>query len=168
MRSPWVTCSVLLCCRLRACSPPGWQLELTSGLPPQSLHFSSEEGFLFHSLSHPELIYAGRPTSIPHPRPPLSIVSCSVSKSCPAICDSMDCSTSGFLDYHYLLGFPKSHVHCVGDTIQPSHPLSPPFSSCPQSFPASGSFPVSQLFTSCGHSIGASASAPDRPMNIQD
>ena len=40
-----------------------------------------------------------------------------------------------------------------------------PFSSCPQSFPASGSFPVSQLFISGGQSIGASASV--LPMNIQ-
>ena len=42
-----------------------------------------------------------------------------------------------------------------------------PFSSCPQSFPASGSFPVSQLFVSGGQSIGASASASVLPMNIQ-
>ena len=42
-----------------------------------------------------------------------------------------------------------------------------PFSSCPQSFPASGSFPMSQLFTSGGQSIGASASASVLPMNIQ-
>ena len=44
----------------------------------------------------------------------------------------------------------------------------PLFSSCPQSFPESGSFPVSQLFTSGGHSIGASASTPVLPVNIQD
>ena len=43
-----------------------------------------------------------------------------------------------------------------------------PFSSCLQSFPASGSFPVSQLFTSGGQSIGVSASASVLPMNIQD
>ena len=43
-----------------------------------------------------------------------------------------------------------------------------PFSSCLQSFPASGSFPVSQLFTSGGQSIGASASASVLSMNIQD
>ena len=43
-----------------------------------------------------------------------------------------------------------------------------PFSSCLQSFPASGSFPVSQFFTSGGQSIGASASASILPMNIQD
>ena len=43
-----------------------------------------------------------------------------------------------------------------------------PFSSCLQSFPASGSFPVSQFFASDGQSIGASASASVLPMNIQD
>ena len=44
-----------------------------------------------------------------------------------------------------------------------------PFSSCPQSFPASGSFPMSQLFSSGGQSFGisASASASVLPMNIQ-
>ena len=43
-----------------------------------------------------------------------------------------------------------------------------PFSSCPQSFPASVSFQVSQLFTSYGLSIGASASTSVLPVNIQD
>ena len=43
-----------------------------------------------------------------------------------------------------------------------------PFSSCPQSFPASGSFPMSQLFASGGQSIGVSASASVLPMNTQD
>ena len=42
-----------------------------------------------------------------------------------------------------------------------------PFSSCPQSFLASGSFPMSQFFASGGQSIGASASAPVLLMNIQ-
>ena len=42
-----------------------------------------------------------------------------------------------------------------------------PFSSCLQSFPASGSFPMSQFFTSGGQSIGASVSASVFPMNIQ-
>ena len=41
-------------------------------------------------------------------------------------------------------------------------------SSCPQSFPASGSFQMSQLFTSGGQSIGTSASASILPVNIQD
>ena len=43
-----------------------------------------------------------------------------------------------------------------------------PFSSCPQSFPASGSFPMSQFFTSGGQSIGVSASISVLPMNTQD
>ena len=43
-----------------------------------------------------------------------------------------------------------------------------PFSSCPQSLPASGSFPVSQLFAWGGQSTGVSASASVLPMNTQD
>ena len=43
-----------------------------------------------------------------------------------------------------------------------------PFSSCPQSLPASGSFQISQLFTSDGQSIGVSASTSVLPMNSQD
>ena len=48
------------------------------------------------------------------------------------------------------------------------HPTISPFSSCPQSFPASGSFQMSQLFTSGGHSIGVSASTSVLPVNTQD
>ena len=43
-----------------------------------------------------------------------------------------------------------------------------PFSSCPQSFPPSGSFQMSQLFTSCGQSIGVSASISVLPVINQD
>ena len=43
-----------------------------------------------------------------------------------------------------------------------------PFSSCPQSLPALGSFPMSQLFVRCGQSIGVSASTSVLPMNTQD
>ena len=43
-----------------------------------------------------------------------------------------------------------------------------PFSSCPKSFPASGSFPMSQLFASGGQSIGVLTSASVLPINIQD
>jgi len=68
---------------------------------------------------------------------------------------------------HQLLELTQTHVHWVGDAIQPSHPLLS-FYSCPQSFPASGSFQMSQLFTSGGQSIGVSASASVLPMNIQD
>ena len=40
--------------------------------------------------------------------------------------DHMDCSTSGLPGPHHLLEFAQVHVHCFGDTIQPSHPLSSP------------------------------------------
>ena len=91
----------------------------------------------------------------------------SVAQSCPTLCNPMDCSTPGFPVHHQLLELAQTHVHWVGDAIQPSHPVIP-FSSCPQSFSASGSFPVSQLFTSGGQSIGVSASTPVLPMNTQD
>ena len=41
-------------------------------------------------------------------------------------CDSMDCSMSGFPVLHHLLDFALTHIHWVGDTIQPSNLLSPP------------------------------------------
>ena len=50
----------------------------------------------------------------------------SVSKSCPTLCHSTDCSTPGFPVLHHLLEFGETHVDWVGDAIQPSHPLSPP------------------------------------------
>jgi len=78
----------------------------------------------------------------------------------------MNCSMPGFPVLRHFLEFAQSHVHCVDDAIQPSHPIVP-FSSYLQSFPTSGSFPVSQFFVSGGQSIGASASASVLPMNIQ-
>ena len=65
------------------------------------------------------------------------------------------------------LEFTQTHVHWVDNATQPSHPLSSPFSSCLQSFPASGPFPVSQLFASGGQSTGASFPASVLPVNIQ-
>ena len=51
---------------------------------------------------------------------------CSVAQSCPALCDPMDCNMPGLPVLHYLLEFAQTHVHWAGETIQPSHPLSPP------------------------------------------
>ena len=50
----------------------------------------------------------------------------SVTQSRPALCNPMDCSTSGFPGLHQVLEFTQTHVHRVGDAIQPSHPLSSP------------------------------------------
>ena len=51
---------------------------------------------------------------------------CSVTQSCLTLCDSMDHNTPGFPVLHYLPEFAQTHVHRVGDAIQPSHPLSCP------------------------------------------
>ena len=50
----------------------------------------------------------------------------SVSRSCPTLCDLMDCSTPGFPVHQHLLELAPAHVHWVSDAIQPSHPLSSP------------------------------------------
>ena len=92
----------------------------------------------------------------------------SVTQSCPTLCDPMDCSMPGFPVYHQIPELAQTHVHWIGDAIQPSHHLSSPSPPRLQSFPASGSFPVSQFFTSGGQSIGVSASASVLPVNIQD
>ena len=50
----------------------------------------------------------------------------SVAQLCPTLCDPMNRSTPGFPVHHQLLEFTQTHVHRVGDAIQPSHPLSSP------------------------------------------
>jgi len=74
----------------------------------------------------------------------------------PQVLGVEDCSVPGLPVHHQLPELTQTHVHRIGDAIQPSHPLVP-FSSCLQSFPASGSFPMSQFFTSGGKNIGISS-----------
>ena len=50
----------------------------------------------------------------------------SVAQSCPTLCNPEDCSRPGFPVHHHLPEFTQTHVHKVGDAIQPSHPLSSP------------------------------------------
>ena len=45
-----------------------------------------------------------------------------VAQSCPTLCDPMDCSTPGLPVHHQFPEFTQTHVHQVGDAIQPSHP----------------------------------------------
>ena len=49
-----------------------------------------------------------------------------VAQSCPTLCDPMNRSTPGLSVYHQLPESTQTHVHCVSDAIQPSHPLSSP------------------------------------------
>ena len=60
---------------------------------------------------------------------------CSVTRLCLTLCDPMDCSTPGFPILLCLLELARTHVHWVGDAIQPSHPL-PPSYSCAFNFPS--------------------------------
>ena len=71
----------------------------------------------------------------------------SVAQLCPTLCDPMSCSTPGLPVHHQLPESTQTHVHRVGDAIQPAISSSVvPISSCPQSLPASQSFPMTQLF----------------------
>ena len=93
----------------------------------------------------------------------------SVTQLCPTLCDPMDCRTPGFPVHHQLLLQPaQTHVHKVGDAIEPSHPLLSP---------SSPTFNLSQhqgLFqwVSSSHQVAKvlefQASASVLPMNIQD
>ena len=57
----------------------------------------------------------------------------SVAQSCPTLCDPMNLSTPGLLVQHQLPEFTQTHIHRVGDAIQPSHPLSSPSPPAPNS-----------------------------------
>ena len=50
---------------------------------------------------------------------------CSVAQSRPTLCNPMDCNTPGLPDPHYLPKLSQVHVHCIGDSTQPPHPLTP-------------------------------------------
>ena len=56
----------------------------------------------------------------------LFVCCCSITHSCPTLCDPVDCSTPGFPVHHQLPELAQTHVHRVSGAIQPSHPLSPP------------------------------------------
>ena len=97
----------------------------------------------------------------------------------PTICWLFSCSVmSGSLWSHGLqhtrLPYPSPSPRAFSNSCPLSclcHPTISssvtPFSSCPQSFPASGSFPMSRLFTLGGQSFGSSTSASVLPMNSQ-
>ena len=61
----------------------------------------------------------------------LSFQFSSLAQSCPTLCDPMNCSTPGRPVHHQLPEFTQTHVHQVGDAIQPSHPLLSPFPPAP-------------------------------------
>ena len=90
----------------------------------------------------------------------------SIAQSCPTLCDPMNHSMPGPLSI--TISWSSLRLTSIKSVMPSSHLiLCRPFSSCPQSLPASESFPVSQLFTWGGQSTGVSASASFLAMNTQ-
>ena len=91
----------------------------------------------------------------------------SITKSCLAICDPMDSSTPGLPVYHQFPEFTQTHVHQVGDDIQPFHPLSSPSPPAPNPSQHQGLFQwVNSL-----HEVAKVLEfqpQPVLPMNTQD
>ena len=67
----------------------------------------------------------------PYASLPASVQVSSVTQLCPTLCDPMNRSTPGLPVHHQLPEFTQTHVHRVGDAIQPSHPLSSPSPPAP-------------------------------------
>ena len=106
------------------------------------LNFNSDGSVLFSNLSTCDFLFPAPPPT--HPLPPctLSVIASdsggtysvqfsSVTQSCLTLCDPMNRSTPGLPVHHHLPEFTQTHVHRVGDAIQPSHPLSSPSPPAP-------------------------------------
>ena len=92
----------------------------------------------------------------------------SVAQSCLTLRNPMNCSTPGLSVHHQLLEFSSNSCPLSWWCHPTILSLVLPFSSCLQSFPASGSFQMSQLFTSGGQTIRVSTSTSVLPVKIQD
>ena len=92
----------------------------------------------------------------------------SVTQSCPTLSNLMNRSTPGLPVHHQLLEFTQTHVHRVGDAIQPSHPLSSPSPPAPNPSQHQSLFQWVSSSHEVAQSIGVSALASVLPMNTQD
>ena len=89
----------------------------------------------------------------------------SVAQSCPILCNPMNHSTPGLPVHHQLQEFTQTHVHRVGDAIQPSHPLLSPSPPAPN--PSQHQSLFQWVFTWGGQSTGVSALASFLPKKSQ-
>ena len=119
----------------------GWQFEsespsvVSNSLQPHGLYSpwnspGENTGVGSLSLLQEILPTQGSNSGLPHCRQILYQFS-SVAQSCPTLCDPMNCSTPGLPVHHQLLEFTQTHIHRVGDAIQPSYPLSSPSPPAP-------------------------------------
>ena len=89
---------------------------------------------LLHEITLSSVLTPKRLVSFPHViywAVFFSLQFSSVAQSCPTLCDPMNRSTPGLPVHHQLQEFTQTHVHRVGDAIQPSHPLSSPSPPAP-------------------------------------
>ena len=94
-----------------------------------------------------------------------SIQFSSVAQSCPTLCNPMNHSTLGLPVHHQLQEFTQTHVYRVGDTTQPSHPLSSPSPPAPNPSQHQGLFP----WVNSSHQVAKVLEFQlQHPMNIQD
>ena len=98
-----------------------WGLISSSYLPQTSKCFQRSSCFHFSQWHHNNNFF---------------FLFSSVPQSCPALCDPMNCSTPGLPVHHKLPEPTQTHVHWVGDAIQPSHLLSSPSPPAPSIFPS--------------------------------
>ena len=88
-----------------------------------------------------------------------------IAQPCLILFDPKNCSTPGLPVPNHLMKFVQVHVCCIGDAIQPSHPLMP---SSPSVLSLSQYQGLSRLLASDDQNIGASASLSVLPTSIQD
>ena len=99
---------------------------------------------------------------------PLAIQFSSVAQSCPTLCDPMNRSMPGLPVHHQLPEFTQTHVHRVGDAIQPSHPLSSPSPPAPNPFQHQGFFQWVNSLHEVAKVLEFQHQASVLPMNTQD
>ena len=134
-----------------------------SGLPCPPPGDPPYPGIKPMSLMSPALAGGFLTTSATREAPTQGICCCySVTQSCPALCNIMDCSTPGLPAPHPLPEFAQVHVHFIGGAAQSSHPSKP---SSPSAH--NHSTFLSHLFTSDDQNTGALASASVLLVNIQ-
>ena len=110
---------------LRSFVHRGKIVQLGAHLSPASLWAVWRKGSVnFHLLSQEQGLSHFDFCSLIYPLMPFEFSS--VAQSCPTLCNPMNCSLPGLPVHHQLPEFTQTHVHRVGDAIQPSHPLSSP------------------------------------------
>ena len=112
-------------------SPLGWVLLLPSWPSLSSLWWCLQTplnlGLTLHPTPGQGVQFRASAAGLSKPLDRISSVqSGSVAQSCPALWNTMDCSTLGLPVHHRLPEFSQIHVHSIGDAIQPSHPPSSP------------------------------------------